>query len=68
MTSIQPNNDQEYEYESERVWRDARPHILVVCCSDGRLQEAVDDFLRGDGARVSDLGEQAIGALDGPGD
>jgi len=26
-------------------WNPARPHILVIACSDGRLQEATDDFL-----------------------
>jgi hypothetical protein len=26
-------------------WERARPHILVVACSDGRLQEATDAFL-----------------------
>jgi hypothetical protein len=26
-------------------WEPARPHILVIACSDGRLQEATDAFL-----------------------
>ena len=26
-------------------WDPARPHVLVVACSDGRLQEATDAFL-----------------------
>jgi len=26
-------------------WEPERPHILVVACSDGRLQEATDAFL-----------------------
>lgn len=26
-------------------WNAERPHVLVVACSDGRLQEATDDFL-----------------------
>src|SRR5688500_5046649 len=26
-------------------WNPARPRILVIACSDGRLQEATDDFL-----------------------
>ncbi|HSJ64862.1 MAG TPA: hypothetical protein VK922_13285 [Gemmatimonadaceae bacterium] len=26
-------------------WRPSRPHVLVVACSDGRLQEATDEFL-----------------------
>jgi hypothetical protein len=28
-----------------RQWQPARPHVLVVACSDGRLQEATDAFL-----------------------
>lgn len=30
----------------EMPWTDARPRVLVVACSDGRLQEATDAFLR----------------------
>jgi hypothetical protein len=26
-------------------WSDVRPHVLVVACSDGRLQEGMDSFL-----------------------
>jgi len=26
-------------------WHSERPHVLVVACSDGRLQEATDEFL-----------------------
>jgi hypothetical protein len=26
-------------------WQPGRPHVLVVACSDGRLQEATDEFL-----------------------
>jgi hypothetical protein len=26
-------------------WHRTRPHVLVVACSDGRLQEATDEFL-----------------------
>lgn len=29
------------------VWRDARPRILVVACSDGRYQLSLDEFLDG---------------------
>jgi len=29
----------------EHVWFADRPNILVVACSDGRLQEVTDDFL-----------------------
>ncbi|HWD41498.1 MAG TPA: carbonic anhydrase [Fimbriimonas sp.] len=27
-------------------WNSERPHVLVVACSDGRLQEPLDEFLR----------------------
>ena len=27
------------------AWEAARPHVMVVACSDGRLQEATDAFL-----------------------
>lgn len=33
-------------YQAHRPWIRRRPHILVVACSDGRLQEEVDDFLQ----------------------
>jgi hypothetical protein len=33
-------------YLSECRWSEERPRVLVVACSDGRLQEAVDDFLQ----------------------
>ncbi len=26
-------------------WNPARPHVLVIACSDGRLQDATDQFL-----------------------
>ena len=29
-------------------WDHKRPRLLVVACSDGRLQEATDDFLNGE--------------------
>lgn len=32
--------------ETFEQWSPERPHALVVACSDGRLQEATDDFLR----------------------
>lgn len=32
-------------YLSQKPWNAARPRILVVACSDGRIQENVDDFL-----------------------
>lgn len=31
--------------EAQLRWTPARPNALVVACSDGRLQEATDDFL-----------------------
>lgn len=34
-------------YLSRARWNSDRPHILVVACSDGRLQENLDDFLQG---------------------
>ncbi len=30
---------------SETTWDDQRPRVLVIACSDGRLQEAVDEYL-----------------------
>ncbi len=35
------------DYKSQAKWQRERPHVLVVCCSDGRLQEAIDEFLHG---------------------
>lgn len=32
-------------YLSDIHWREKRPRALVVCCSDGRLQNSIDDFL-----------------------
>ena len=32
-------------YTSQSRWNVERPRILVACCSDGRLQEAIDEFL-----------------------
>jgi hypothetical protein len=32
-------------FETHHPWHLARPHTLVVACSDGRLQQAVDEFL-----------------------
>ena len=31
---------------TESPWNRARPRVLVVACSDGRLQENLDDFLQ----------------------
>ncbi len=35
------------DYLSRAQWTLERPHVLVVCCSDGRLQEGIDEFLHG---------------------
>jgi hypothetical protein len=32
-------------YISDVTWLDERPRVLVIACSDGRLQEAVDEYL-----------------------
>ena len=32
-------------YVSAKLWSLERPHILIICCSDGRYQEAIDEFL-----------------------
>ena len=32
-------------FVSTNAWRLERPHVLVVACSDGRYQEALDEFL-----------------------
>ena len=39
-------NDSAATYASRLPWNDERPRILVIACSDGRLQENVDDFLQ----------------------
>ncbi len=33
-------------YTSQSQWNVERPRILVACCSDGRLQKAIDEFLQ----------------------
>jgi len=33
-------------YTSRARWDIERPRILVACCSDGRLQESIDEFLQ----------------------
>lgn len=32
-------------FMTRQTWNVERPKVLVVCCSDGRLQEPVDEFL-----------------------
>lgn len=36
-----------FAYRSRHRWSRLRPKTLVVACSDGRLQENLDDFLQG---------------------
>lgn len=31
-------------FRSEAAWKDARPAVLVVACSDGRFDDALDEF------------------------
>ncbi len=38
-------NSQEAVFESQLEWYGVRPHVLVIACSDGRLQKSLDDFL-----------------------
>ena len=37
--------EQKQAYTSQSRWNVERPRVLVACCSDGRLQEAIDEFL-----------------------
>jgi len=39
------NQAREGIYVTDATWRAQRPGALVVCCSDGRLQVSVDEFL-----------------------
>jgi len=39
------------DFETHHLWTPERPHILVVACSDGRLQQATDEFLQ-DGLHI----------------
>lgn len=41
-------------YLCRHCWNDARPRILVVACSDGRLQENLDEFLQARGIQHYD--------------
>lgn len=36
----------ELVFESHKKWNDGRPDTLVITCSDGRLQQNIDDFLK----------------------
>ena len=40
-------------YASKAQWSPERPRVLAVCCSDGRLQQATDEFLQ-DHLKISD--------------
>lgn len=33
-------------FVTDTVWGAGRPQVMVVCCSDGRLQECMDEFLQ----------------------
>ena len=33
-------------YTSQARWYAERPRVLAVCCSDGRLQKCMDEFLQ----------------------
>lgn len=33
-------------FQTSRQWKGQRPETLVIACSDGRLQEEVDEFLQ----------------------
>ncbi len=41
-------------YVCRAPWSDERPRVLVVACSDGRLQENVDEFLNARGIQHYD--------------
>ncbi len=45
MLPVAPGVDSE-AFVSDRHWAVERPQVLVVCCSDGRLQEIMDEFLQ----------------------
>jgi hypothetical protein len=46
MTMENSPEKQEPAYRSHTGWNENRPHVLVIACSDGRLQENLDDFLQ----------------------
>ena len=51
-------------YTSRARWTPERPRVLVACCSDGRLQEAIDEFLQ---AHLSVVDYDRFYAPGGPG-
>lgn len=70
MPNTLPNTSSP-DYLSAAQWTLERPHVLVVCCSDGRLQEAIDDFLHehlgiGDYDRLYAPGGPGVLAAGGP--
>lgn len=40
-----PGGESDTTFVSTHVWQTARPHILIVACSDGRYQLSLDEFL-----------------------
>ncbi len=51
-------------YTSKAPWTPERPRVLVACCSDGRLQRAIDEFLQ---AHLDIQGYDRFYAPGGPG-
>jgi hypothetical protein len=51
-------------YTSQKLWCSTRPKTLVIACSDGRLQESIDDFLE---QHMSVLDYDRLYAPGGPG-
>jgi Putative carbonic anhydrase len=43
------------EFVAETPWSAARPETLVVCCSDGRWHEQVEEFVRDQVSERADL-------------
>jgi hypothetical protein len=41
-----PINSSTLVYTCQQTWNPDRPHALVIACSDGRLQQNVDEFLQ----------------------
>lgn len=41
----EPDAPPQIVFEGTQTWKPSRPRTLVVACSDGRLQESVDEFL-----------------------
>ena len=43
--ALSPISSRTTELVAHNRWQPERPSALVVCCSDGRLQESIDEFL-----------------------